>query len=315
MKDNILYLFLYPVATLPISETKKTQIADIIAKNYKSINLNEFDEVLSKPIHEDDLSKIIFELKDKDKMQIFNTAKSILELFNYSKDEILKIQFIAKSLNINPEKTGFTFDIFNEDDINQFEFLNTVRKYSMVSAAIGFIPLPVADIAILTPIQIGLVAKIANIYNHKIEPKEFLKMLAGIIGAGIVFRTVTRIINSFIPFLGWGINAAVAYSGTYALGIITKRYLEANGQLTNETIKDIWNKSYLDGKKEFQNLKDFILKKKDELVKQFEKFKNTQENDTYNDGISDEELSSDKDFDTEIEKPLEETKPRKKSKN
>jgi uncharacterized protein (DUF697 family) len=271
--------------------------------------------VLSKPIHEDDLSKIIFELKDKDKMQIFNTAKSILELFNYSKDEILKIQFIAKSLNINPEKTGFTFDIFNEDDINQFEFLNTVRKYSMVSAAIGFIPLPVADIAILTPIQIGLVAKIANIYNHKIEPKEFLKMLAGIIGAGIVFRTVTRIINSFIPFLGWGINAAVAYSGTYALGIITKRYLEANGQLTNETIKDIWNKSYLDGKKEFQNLKDFILKKKDELVKQFEKFKNTQENDTYNDGISDEELSSDKDFDTEIEKPLEETKPRKKSKN
>ena len=111
--------------------------------------------------------------------------------------------------------------------------------------------------------------------------KEFLKMISGVLGIGFLLKLTSKILNSFIPFVGWVINASVAYAGTYAIGIITKRYIEEKGNLTKESIKLIWEKSYKEGKEEFWELKDYIYKKKNELIKEFEKYKN-KSNKSYN---------------------------------
>jgi uncharacterized protein (DUF697 family) len=181
---------------------------------------------------------------------------------------------MGKLLNIDSSDTGFNFDLYNKNAVIQYEFQNVVRKFSSVSAAIGFLPLPIADIIILTPIQIGLIAKISNMYNFDLDPKEFLKMVGGTIGAGFIFKITSKIVCSMIPVIGWGVNAAIAFAGTYSIAILTKRYIEVNGQLTKDSIKEIWEKSFKEGKDEFSNLKGYIFKKKDELLSEIEKYKN-----------------------------------------
>ena len=72
------------------------------------------------------------------------------------------------------------------------------------------------------------------------------------------------------------LTASIAYGGTYAIGILAKAYIAENGELSKEAIISIWERSLEDGKKEFFTLKDFIFEKKDELIKEINKFKDIQ---------------------------------------
>jgi uncharacterized protein (DUF697 family) len=159
-----------------------------------------------------------------------------------------------------------------------YEYKQTLLNYSIVASAIGFIPfLPISDFWILTPLQLSMLARLSRLYNFKLDAEEFLKMTGATVGLGLTFKTVSVVLNRFIPFLGWVINAGVAFSGTYALGILAKHYIEADGKLSQETIKDIWEKSYAEGKEEFESLKKYILEKKDEILKDFKKYTDTED--------------------------------------
>jgi uncharacterized protein (DUF697 family) len=173
------------------------------------------------------------------------------------------------------------------------EYKKTLVNYSIVASAIGFIPfIPVADYWILAPLQVGMIAKISSTFGFKIDGKEFLKMIAATLGIGFILKSAAGVINRFIPFLGWFVNAGVAFAGTYAIGILTRHYIAAEGNLSEEKIKEIWAKSYAEGKEEFFRLKDFILEKKDELVKEFKEYmKEKEESDT-----RDEEKTEDTTF-------------------
>lgn len=276
MPNNLISFLLYPVKKLDLSEKQKDLIKEKIKEDFKEFKDQEIDEALNNPPIKD-LKEVISKINENEKKKYFTCAKKVIESIDYSKIELEGLSELGKLLKIDSKDTGFAFDLYNMEDINIYEFQKTIRRFSIVSAAIGFIPIPIADIAILTPLQIGMIAKIANINNFKIDPTEFLKMLIGTIGAGILFRIAAKVLNNFIPVIGWGINAAIAFSGTYAIGIITKSYIEADGKLTSQTIKEIWNKSLIEGKKEFVNLKDYIFKKKDELLKELEKYKNKME--------------------------------------
>ena len=274
MQKKSISMILYPVMTVKINKKQKTFIIELLKKEFKGIQddelINIFDVRLSRSVMKNEALNI----KEDDRLKYFKIAKSILEIIDVSKCQLEALAELGKALKIDSKDTGFSFNLYNIEDINQYEFQKTIRTFSKVAAAIGFIPfIPIADFTILSSIQIGMLAKISNIYQFKLEPKQFLKMVGGTLGIGVVFRTSSKILCNFIPFVGWGINALVAFAGTYAIGIIAKRYIEANGDLTKDSIKSIWEKSYKEGKKEFLNLKEYIFKKKDELTKEFEKYK------------------------------------------
>ena len=51
--------------------------------------------------------------------------------------------------------------------------------------------------------------------------------LAGVVGAGFGFRTLARQLLDFVPFAGWAVKGAIAYTGTRAIGEAAVRYFDA----------------------------------------------------------------------------------------
>lgn len=96
-----------------------------------------------------------------------------------------------------------------------------VKSTSAVCAAIGAQPIPLADLPILTTLQLAMVSGIMYISGRERSLRaatEFVAALGVNVGAGMVLREGTRAVLKFFP--GWGnvVCGMVAGAGTYALG-------------------------------------------------------------------------------------------------
>jgi uncharacterized protein (DUF697 family) len=83
--------------------------------------------------------------------------------------------------------------------------------------------IPGVDFPILTFNQLRLVLRIALAHGEGIDGSRAVE-LAGVVGAGFTFRAVARSLLDFIPFAGWAVKGAVAYTGTRAVGEAAVRY-------------------------------------------------------------------------------------------
>ena len=91
--------------------------------------------------------------------------------------------------------------------------------------AIGFIPIPFADSAILAGTEVAMLASIATIYGFKLEKNElisFMSALAGVGGATLLGKTIVSGLFKLIPGAGTVVGGAISGSTaavlTYALG-------------------------------------------------------------------------------------------------
>ena len=96
-----------------------------------------------------------------------------------------------------------------------------VKSTSAVCAAVGAQPIPLADLPILTTLQLVMVSGIMHIAGRERSLRaatEFAAALGVNVGAGMILREGTRAVLKFFP--GWGnvLCGMVAGAGTYALG-------------------------------------------------------------------------------------------------
>ena len=96
-----------------------------------------------------------------------------------------------------------------------------VRSTAAICAAIGTQPIPLADLPILTTLQLAMVGGIMQISGRERSLRaatEFITALGVNVGAGMVFREGARAALKFFP--GWGnlVCGMVAGAGTYAIG-------------------------------------------------------------------------------------------------
>jgi uncharacterized protein (DUF697 family) len=96
------------------------------------------------------------------------------------------------------------------------------RKNGLISAAVF---IPGVDMPMLTINQARLLLRLAVIHGQTVD-RERLPELAGVVGAGFVLRTAARELLDLIPFAGWAVKGAVAYTGTKAVGRGAQRYFE-----------------------------------------------------------------------------------------
>jgi len=268
MTDKVKQLVLYPLLTGIISEKQKSYIAEIF-----NINEDELINLLNEKISIEEINSIANEMTKEQKIECFNLAKKILEVEKISMSQLIALAELGKILNIKEDETGFDFNIYNLDEVIEFEFNKTLINFSMVAGAIGFIPfIPFSDYFLLTPLQIAMITKIFNLYKFDMEPSDFLKIIGATAGIGLLLKGVSKIITNVIPFFGWVINASVAFAGTYSIGIVARRYALAKGEMDPDTLKNIWEQSFEDGKKEFEKLKKFIFEQKESLFKEFKKY-------------------------------------------
>ena len=96
-----------------------------------------------------------------------------------------------------------------------------IKSTTAICAAIGAQPIPLADLPILTALQVMMVSGIMYVSGRERSWRaaaEFITALGANVGAGMLLREGARAILKFFP--GWGnvVCGMVAGAGTYAIG-------------------------------------------------------------------------------------------------
>ena len=126
-----------------------------------------------------------------------------------------------------------------------------VKSTSAICTAIGAQPIPLADLPILTTLQLVMVSGIMYIGGRERSLRaatEFIGALGVNVGAGMLLREGARAILKFFP--GWGnvVCGVVAGAGTYAIGRAAIGYF-----LEGASLKDARQTYLASRKKRAQN--------------------------------------------------------------
>ncbi len=121
-----------------------------------------------------------------------------------------------------------------------------VKSTSAICAAIGAQPIPLADLPILTTLQLVMVSGIMYIGGRERSMRaatEFVGAIGANVGLGMVLREGTRAALKFFP--GWGnvVCGMVAGAGTFAIGRAATAYF-----IEGATLRDA-RKAFVQNKK------------------------------------------------------------------
>lgn len=101
------------------------------------------------------------------------------------------------------------------------------RRFSTAAAGVGGAPTPVADVAILTPLQMVMVGIIGTLSCREFSAdtvKEYLSAM-GIVGVGgLAAREFARTLVQFVPGAGSTVSAGIAGGTTWAMGKSAEKY-------------------------------------------------------------------------------------------
>lgn len=131
-----------------------------------------------------------------------------------------------------------------------------VSTATAAAAAAGFTPIPFADAAILVPIQIGMMAKIANIYDIPMQ-RATVASLAATTAATQGGRAAATGLLKLVPGIGTlaggAITGSVAGTITFAvghawhrvcIGMAEGKYQSVSGTLDSETVQRVFNQEF-----------------------------------------------------------------------
>jgi GTP-binding protein Era len=121
--------------------------------------------------------------------------------------------------------------------------LDLVDKVGRLNAAIALQPLPIADILFMTPIQVGMVIKIAKIYGIKTN-NSIIREIVFTVVKGVLARSFTRSLLKFVPFLGIPVSIFVSYLITKTMGLTAIKVFESEAFDSPFDLKERFKKEY-----------------------------------------------------------------------
>jgi uncharacterized protein (DUF697 family) len=123
-----------------------------------------------------------------------------------------------------------------------------IRHNARQNAVIGALPIPGADMPVMTANQARMVLNIAAAYGEDLS-MERARELLGVLAAGFGMRALSRQAVKLVPFAGWAAAAAIGYAGTVAMGRATMLYFERGGQRVGEKeLAEIQRRAVEEGK-------------------------------------------------------------------
>lgn len=146
-----------------------------------------------------------------------------------------------------PNESRIEMARISRDRVAQGEIAQSlVKSTAAICAAVGTQPIPLADLPILTALQVMMVSGIMYISGRERNARsatEFIGALGVNFGAGMVLREGTRAALKFFP--GWGnvVCGMVAGAGTYGIGKAATVYF-----LEGVTLRDA-RRTYLSNRK------------------------------------------------------------------
>jgi uncharacterized protein (DUF697 family) len=115
---------------------------------------------------------------------------------------------------------------FLREEAAEQEMQDTAKQ----NALVGAMPIPGADMPIMTANQVKMVLRLASIYDQPMTTDRLKEVLA-VVGSGFAFRTAARQVAKVIPGPGWLLGGAMGYTGTFAMGKAAIEYFRRTTEL------------------------------------------------------------------------------------
>lgn len=195
-----------------------------------------------------DLNSELIKQKVEERIKSIEIAKDDLKI----RLEKLRKERQKRNENLIFEK--ISTPKLNINSNSESKVIDIIRLYSGICAGIAIQPIPFADIFLLTPTQIIMGNKIANIRGYDISKNsinEILKEISSIIGMGLIAQQlVIGSYKTFLPFMGGLTTIPVVYGLTFGIGKVMDYYILAkmNGENIDENkVKELFKHSQKTG--------------------------------------------------------------------
>ncbi len=158
----------------------------------------------------------------------------------------------------------------SDDHTHRDEAILLVKNYTMASLAPAVFPVPLADLAALTAIQLKMLHALSEVYALEFSNEMGKAAITSLITSTLPV-TITPILASMvkvIPGLGQGAGIAsmlvLGGASTHALGMVFIRHFEAGGNFTDfdaQIAADYFKEEFEKGKKVVAELKQQVESK------------------------------------------------------
>jgi uncharacterized protein (DUF697 family) len=135
-----------------------------------------------------------------------------------------------------------------------------IRRHVLWSTGAGLIPIPLADVAAVTAVQVKMLEDLTKLYGASLTKPTLENFVAALTG-GMIARIGASAIKA-LPGLGTLLGGAsmsiMSGASTYAVGQVAKTHLESEGTLANVDMskaKRAYRDAYESGKDYVEDLK------------------------------------------------------------
>ena len=150
-------------------------------------------------------------------------------------------------------KTATSTGAEASDEARLEEAATIVSRYAAASAAVGFVPMPLVDMAAISALQTKMIHSLSNLYGVPFSSqfaKACLASLTGSVAADGIGRVGLGSLLKMVPVVGHLASAlalpGVAWAATSTVGQIFTQHFESGGDLLNLNLK-VWRPVYQEG--------------------------------------------------------------------
>ncbi len=134
-----------------------------------------------------------------------------------------------------------------------------VKNYALGSLAVGIVPFPLVDMAILAGVQLKMLHSLAKLYDVEFQDTLGKSVIAALLGGGISSSLSTSLAKS-VPILGLATSmiSIVLFGGasTYAIGRVFIQHFESGGTFLNfdpQQVRAYYAQQFEKGKEEIRS--------------------------------------------------------------
>lgn len=120
---------------------------------------------------------------------------------------------------------------------------------AVAASAVTIQPFPVADVVLMSPIQIAMVQAIGKVHGHRLEKKSILEILSTF-GASLIAQNVIIAAAKIVPFFGSIVAMSMAYALTFAIGEVSDMYFRKGSSVSADELKEKFQEIYKEKKAE-----------------------------------------------------------------
>jgi uncharacterized protein (DUF697 family) len=134
---------------------------------------------------------------------------------------------------------------------------HVLRQYTLGGMAVGLVPIPVVDLAILVALQLKMLHSLAGVYDIEFKADLGHSAIASLIGSTVstsLSPTVAASFGKFMPVIGQTLSsgAAVLLNGaaTYAVGKVFIQHFASGGTFLSfdpEAVRDYFKTQLQEG--------------------------------------------------------------------